>query len=66
MAEYIRRDDDDEARRGFSYVLGIVLAILVIAALVWGGWFLFFRGNTGNNTNINIQTPGSGETTSGP
>lgn len=70
MAEYIRRDDpDDEVARGFGGTIGVILAVLVVLALIIGGWFLFFRGNTSNttiNNNPTIQQPKSGETTTGP
>lgn len=62
MAEYIRHDDDDVGR-GFNSALGVILAVLLILALLVGGWWLFFRGpvdttpdnTTIEDTDINIQ-----------
>lgn len=60
--------DDDSVSRGFGSTLGVVLAILVVLALLIGAWFLLIRqpADTGSDTNIEINQPSNGETTTGP
>jgi uncharacterized protein (DUF58 family) len=66
MATVIR--DDDNVSTGMGATLGVILAILLVLALLVGGWFLFFRqpADTGSDTNIEINQPSNGETTTGP
>lgn len=71
VAEYIHHDDDP-AGRGFNSALGVILAILLVLALLVGGWWLFFRGpvdttrdeTTIEDTDINIEDSESQDTTS--
>lgn len=62
MADYIHHDHDD-AGRGFNSALGVILAVLLVLALLVGGWWLFFRtpvdttpdNTTIEDTDINIE-----------
>lgn len=72
MAEIIH--DDDDVGRGFNSALGVILAVILILALLIGGWWLFFRGpvdDTRDETeieqDIDIESPdGSGDSTTSP
>ena len=66
---YVVRDDEDPVSRGFGSTIGVILAIVLVLALLIGGWWLFFREpvDVTPDTNINIeQDSGNGETTTSP
>lgn len=64
--------DDDPVGRGFGSTLGVILAVLLVLALLVGGWWLFFRepvdvtpDTTIEDTDINIDE-GNGDATTTP
>lgn len=66
---YVVHDDEDAVSRGFGSTLGVILAVVLVLALLIGGWWLFFREpvDVTPDTNINIeQDSGNGESTTGP
>ena len=68
MAQVVH-DDEDAVSRGFGSTIGVILAIVLVLALLIGGWWLFFREpvDVTPDTNINIeQDSGNGETTTSP
>ncbi|MHB8762124.1 MAG: hypothetical protein ACYC6J_07045 [Coriobacteriia bacterium] len=63
---------DDDVGRGFNSTLGVILAILLVLAILVGGWWLFFRepvdvvpDSPTIEQDIDIENGGE-ETTPGP
>lgn len=62
---YVVDDGDDAVGRGLGSTLGVVLAILLVLAVLVGGWWLFVRepvdagsDTTIEDTDINIDESG--------